>query len=99
MHESQTHADVGFEVLTEFIMKNSIFWAIMSFETDPMCSACYLLYTGFFLSSFLNPEDRSSIFLQNVDWHSRDYTLYLDLRNVNKFKFKFKYTLYLRKQT
>jgi hypothetical protein len=37
-------------------------------------SACYLLYSGFLLGFFFDPEDGGDIFLQNVGGLSTGYT-------------------------
>jgi hypothetical protein len=46
--------------------------------SQAMCFACCLLDAGFCLGLFFSPEDRSDMFLWNVEWLSTGYTvLYL----------------------
>jgi hypothetical protein len=39
------------------------------------CSTCCLLDAAFFFGLFLNPEDEGDVFLRNVFWLSKDYTV------------------------
>jgi uncharacterized BrkB/YihY/UPF0761 family membrane protein len=55
------------------------YYSVLSF-------ACYLLYAGFLLGIFFDPEDGGDIFLQNVDCFSTDcsalYRRISSMRNV-----------------
>jgi hypothetical protein len=56
---------IGFEVLTDVVMKSSVFWDIT------LCSPCRALLAthflaGFLLGSFFDPEDGGDMLLRNV---------------------------------
>jgi hypothetical protein len=72
----QYGSNVGFELLTPLDMKNYIFCDIMQcsplkvdryFGGGDRGSACCLLHTGLLLGLFVDPEERSVMFLRNVD--------------------------------
>jgi hypothetical protein len=52
--------NVGFEVLTAVILKNSILRDMTPY------TAYYLLHAGFFLALFFDTEEGSEMFLGNV---------------------------------
>jgi hypothetical protein len=63
---------VGFEVLTEVVMKTSIFWDITPCSPlkdnrrfrGALLATCF--HAGFLLGLFFNPEDGGDMFLQNM---------------------------------
>jgi hypothetical protein len=83
---------IEFEVLTEVVVKSSVFLYIMPDNpskfswrfggTEPSCT-CYLLHAGILLGFFYFPADWGEIFLRNVGWLSTDYMeLYPLLHNI-----------------
>jgi hypothetical protein len=61
---------IGLQVLTAVDRKNYIFLDITPCNllkaSQRFVSASYLLYAGFFLCSFFDPEDRGDMLLRNV---------------------------------
>jgi hypothetical protein len=72
----QYDGNVGFELLTPVVMKNSIFWDITQYcplkfdryfgEGNRGC-ACCLLHADLLLGLFVYPENRGVMFNRNVD--------------------------------
>jgi hypothetical protein len=62
---------VQFEVLTEAVVKSSIFWYIKTCSPLKVNRHC-LLYAGLVLGSLFSPEDGGDTFIQNVGYFQQD---------------------------
>jgi hypothetical protein len=57
--------DLRSEVLTPVVMKSSVFWDITPCSSLTSY-ACYMLFAGFLLGLFFDPDVGGDMFLRNV---------------------------------
>jgi hypothetical protein len=73
-----TSHNTGLEVLTEVVMKRSLFWNITSWShvesNKGYRRICRLhILADFLINLSFEPDHRGDIFLRNVGWFSTDY--------------------------
>jgi hypothetical protein len=75
--------NVGFEVFTAVVMKNSVFWDVTT--CSPSKATCFR--TGVLLGLFFDHEGGGYMFFQNVGWLSTDFMALYPIRYHFTFMF------------